>query len=75
MKLSEISKVEELTSHADLNEYLALGWKVMGFYTTCYDDYGPAANQQTPHYVVAWCGDEPKYPKKPKYIYPGVTEL
>lgn len=75
MELSDIAKVEELSSYTETNDYFSLGWKLLGFYTTCYDTEGPAVSHQTPHYVLAWHGEEPKYPQRPKYTFPGVTEL
>lgn len=71
MELSDVTKVNELTSFNDVNDYLALGWKFIGYYTTCYDVSGPAANHQTPHYVMVWTGEKPVYPPEP--VYPGVT--
>lgn len=71
MELSEVTKVEVLTSAKEVNEYLPLGWKFIGFYTTCYDTIGAAAYHQTPHYVMAWIGEKPLYPPEP--VYPGVT--
>lgn len=64
MELSEITKVVDLTSNKDANEYLALGWKTIGFYTTAYADF--PGSTQTPHYVLGWAGDDPQYPEKPE---------
>lgn len=64
MELSEITKVVELTSYKDVNEYLDLGWKAVGFYLTAYADF--PGSTQTPHYVLACVGNNPQYPKKPE---------
>lgn len=64
MELSEITKVVELTNYNDVNEYLDLGWKTIGFYTTAYADF--PGSTQTPHYILMWVGSNPHYPEKPE---------
>ena len=62
MELSEVSKVIDITSQKDVNEYLDLGWKLISVYATAYADY--PGSSQTQHFVMGWVGADPKYPEK-----------
>lgn len=73
MELTDITRVETLCDLGKVNEYLALGWKIINHYTTCYDTVAPGYNHQTLHYALAWFGPDPQFPPKP--TYPGVLEL
>lgn len=64
MELSEVTKVIDLTSDKDVNEYLGLGWKIISVYATAYADY--PGSSQTQHYVIGWAGANPKYPENPE---------
>lgn len=64
MELCNVVKVEEMESYSKVNEYLALGWKLLAFYTTAYDAEGSGSNHQSPHYVLGWHEGEPVYPPK-----------
>lgn len=66
MNLADVTKVEDFIYKTTVNTYLDLGWKLIGFYTTCYDTESPRCYHQTGHYVIAWVGDNPKYPPEPK---------
>lgn len=65
LELTEVTKVEDLTTKEEANEYLRLGWKLINTYTRCYDTDGPAVKHQTPHFVMAWFGADPQYPENP----------
>lgn len=66
MECSDIRKVEVLTNPTKVNEFLALGWRLLNIYTTAYDTQPPGSNHQTLHYVIGWpfsfTIDEPPYP-------------
>ena len=62
MDLSKTTKVETLSNSDKVNEFLALGWVLTAFYTTAYDTAPPGCYHQTPHYVLTWSGDVPRYP-------------
>ena len=64
--LASVRKVEELTNYNQVNAYLELGWALIAVYTTAYHTEGPAANHQTPHYIIGWMNGEPKYPEPVK---------
>ena len=64
MELSDVVRVEELTHYVVVNDYLALGWKLLDIYKTAADYVLPASNHQTPHYILGWINGEPKYPEK-----------
>lgn len=64
MELSDVVKVEELSNYSIVNEYLALGWKLLAFYATAYDTESPGSNHQYPHYVLGWVDGNPCYPPK-----------
>lgn len=72
LDLSEITRVEDLTSSEDVNAYLAIGWKILNTYTRTYDTEGPAVKHQTLHIVMAWCGADPQYPEKKENPYHSV---
>lgn len=60
MELSDVSKVIDLTSNDEVNEYLSLGWKIISVYATAYAPY--PGSSQTQHYVMGWIGADPVYP-------------
>lgn len=62
MELSDVVKVEELENYLKVNEYLALGWKLLAIYKTAYNTEPPGSNYQYPHYVLGWTDGEPCYP-------------
>ena len=62
MDFMDVTQVIELTSAADVNKHLALGWKLVNVYTTAYDTMPPGCYHQTSHYVLAWTGENPQYP-------------
>ena len=64
MELKDIIKLESFSSEETANKYLDLGWKIVNIYNTAYDTQPPGCAHQTPHYVVAWFGENPTYPPK-----------
>lgn len=72
MEMAEITKVEDLTNADQVNAYLDLGWKILGYYTTVADEFGPYSRHLTPHFVMVWVGAEPQYPPKPVSQYRGL---
>ena len=64
MKLSQVTKVEELKYSENVNQYLSLGWKLLDIYKTAADTFPPSSNHQTIHYVLGWLDGEPQYPPK-----------
>lgn len=64
---SDIRKIEVLTHPTKVNEYLALGWRLLTIYTTAYDTQPPGSNHQTANYILGWPfsfeHDEPLYPE------------
>ena len=64
MELYEVSKVAVLDCQNEVNEYLALGWKIITVYKTSYT--GLPDSTQTPHFIMGWVGVDPKYPEKPE---------
>ena len=62
MELTDVTRVETLTSSAEVNKYLDLGWKLINTYTTAYDTIGPGCNHLTIHFVIAWVGPDPQFP-------------
>lgn len=68
MDLSSVTKIDVQENSDLVNEYLALGWKLLSLYATSYDTGYPGCNHQTQHYVLGWFGDDPQYPKYPEYV-------
>lgn len=67
MEYSNITKIEVLTNPSRVNEFLALGWRLLRVYTTAYDTQPPGSNHQTANYILGWPfsfeHDEPLYPE------------
>lgn len=67
MGYSDIRKIEVLTNPSEVNEFLAIGWRLLNIYTTAYDTQLPGSNHQTVHFVLGWPSSfehmEPEYPK------------
>ena len=68
MEFAEITKVEVLSRSETVNEYLDLGWKLVNIYNAPYDEQCPGYAQEA-RYVMAWCGDNPQYPKEDAGVY------
>lgn len=78
MEYQNIKEIVEVINWAEANEHLKLGWSLINIYNTVTDDVGPLANDLTPHYVLGWIGENPKYPpkeKKKETRLPGITYL
>ncbi len=64
MDYSKISKVVDLCTIDEVNEYLEIGWIIADIYNSAYDTQYPGCNHQTAHYVLGWTAEgEPQYPK------------
>lgn len=63
MDVSDVTKIVDLTGVPDVNAYLDSGWEMLQTYIETHGT--PPAIAQTAHYVMAWRGDNPKYPEQP----------
>lgn len=68
MELTDVVKIEELRNFKEVNKYLDLGWKLLAFYKTAYDNEPPRIDYQYPNYVLGWVDGEPKYPEPDQSI-------
>lgn len=65
MEFSDVVRIEEIADFNKANKFLDLGWKLLAFYKTVYDDRPPGINYQYPHHVLGWIDGEPEYPADP----------